>query len=333
MSASNSNAPRIGLYPGSFDPVTNGHIDVIRRASGLFDRLIVAVGWNTAKKPVFSVEERISHLQEACADLPGVEVSSFGGLLAHAAREYGAVAVVRGLRAVSDFEWEFQMALMNREMAEACETIFLMPSPEYSFISSTMIREIARLGGDVSPFVPAPVAAALVSRLGKQAMNANPLEVRMRQIAADGEDLVGETPVAILELPEDERLHFTANLAFRLHLQPVRGGLLVQGSLELPATCVCDRCLEVYAATFRSDKFCHLFEDVNLDSCLDLTPPIREDILLLLPQRLLCRQDCLGLCPKCGCVLSSGNCGCAKTGVADGGIWNCLDALEGLRNK
>ena len=155
----------VALYPGTFDPVTNGHIDVIRRAARLFDELIVAVGRNATQKTVFSPEERVNHLQQSCAELEGVRVTAFSGLLNRAVKDMGAVAVIRGLRAVSDFEWEFQMALMNRELAPECETIFLMPSPEYSYISSTMIREIARFQGDISPFVPRSVADELVKRL------------------------------------------------------------------------------------------------------------------------------------------------------------------------
>lgn len=158
-------APRTAVCPGSFDPVTNGHIDVIVRASRLFDRLVVAVGQNTAKMSVFTVEERLAHLRAVVGPLPGVEVAAFSGLLTDAVRRFGAVAVIRGLRAVSDFEWEFQMALMNRELEPDCETIFLMPSPRFSFVSSTMIREIARLHGDISAFVPEVVGRALVERL------------------------------------------------------------------------------------------------------------------------------------------------------------------------
>jgi pantetheine-phosphate adenylyltransferase len=155
---------KTAVYPGSFDPVTNGHLDVIQRAARLFDHLIVAIGQNLTKKPIFSVDERRAHLLEACAGLPNVEIAVFTGLLTQAVEEFQAVAVVRGLRAVSDFEWEFQMALMNRELSPHCETIFLMPSPEYSFVSSTMIREIARFGGDLSAFVPDTIAAELISR-------------------------------------------------------------------------------------------------------------------------------------------------------------------------
>ena len=156
---------RIAIYPGSFDPVTNGHVDVARRAARLFDELVVAVGNNFIKVPVFTVEERIRHLQLTCGDIAGVRVASFSGLLADAVRQYQALAVVRGLRAVSDFEWEFQMALMNRELSPACETIFLMPSPEYSFVSSTIIKDIARLHGDINQFVPPPVAGELMKKM------------------------------------------------------------------------------------------------------------------------------------------------------------------------
>lgn len=154
---------RTVLYPGTFDPVTNGHLDVVHRAVRLFDRVIVAVGTNSAKAPMFTVAERLEHLRTVCAGIQGVEIASFNGLLTEAVRDFGAVAVIRGLRAVSDFEVEFQMALMNRELAADCETIFLMPSPRYSFVSSTMIREIAGLGGEIGAFVP-PAICQLVQQ-------------------------------------------------------------------------------------------------------------------------------------------------------------------------
>lgn len=156
---------RTALYPGSFDPVTNGHLDVIERAAHLFDRLIVGVGKNDAKRPIFTTGERLAHLTEACAEWENVDVRTFSGLLTDAVKEFDAEAVIRGLRAVSDFEWEFQMALMNRQLSPACETLFLMPKAEYSFVSSTMIREIARFGGDISLFVPARVARELMVRM------------------------------------------------------------------------------------------------------------------------------------------------------------------------
>lgn len=159
---------KAALYPGSFDPLTAGHIDVIIRAARLFDRLVVAVGCNTSKVPLFSVDERLVHLRHSCAGMENVEVASFAGLLTDAVKHFRVDAVVRGLRAVSDFEHEFQMALMNRELYSGCETIFLMPSPEYSYISSTMIREIARLGGDIRAFVPPDIAELCKERMSKQ---------------------------------------------------------------------------------------------------------------------------------------------------------------------
>ncbi len=160
---------KIAIYPGSFDPVTNGHLDIIKRAANLFDTLVVAVGNNGSKNALFSPEERLELLRQSCADLglTNIEFKCFQGLLHHEVRKLGAVAVVRGLRAVSDFEWEFQMALMNRELDEQCETVFLMPSPKYSFVSSTMIKEIAKLDGKVKPFVPEFIAQILRERLAE----------------------------------------------------------------------------------------------------------------------------------------------------------------------
>jgi len=151
------------IFPGSFDPVTNGHLDVIKRASGLFDKLIVSVAINESKRSLFTMDEKQFLLREACSDagLKNVEVLSFEGLLVDAVKKFDASVIVRGLRALSDFEFEFQMALMNRELDKACETIFLMPSPEYSFTSSRMIKEIARYNGDISAFVPPIVIDAL----------------------------------------------------------------------------------------------------------------------------------------------------------------------------
>ena len=152
---------RTALFPGSFDPVTNGHIDVIERASSLFDKIHVTIAINGEKNPMFSLEERETLLEEVCASFENVEVGVFDGLLIDAAKKFEVAAVIRGLRAISDFEYEFQMAMMNRTLSEKCETVFLMPKPAYSFLSSRMIKEIAMFGGDVSHFVPPPVAAAL----------------------------------------------------------------------------------------------------------------------------------------------------------------------------
>ncbi len=152
------------LYPGSFDPVTNGHLDVAFRAARIFDRVIIAVASNSEKKPLFTFEERMELLRHACREHKNIEISSFQGLLVDAVEEFNASAVIRGLRAVSDFEYEFQMALMNRTLNPHCETVFMMPSPEYSFVSSRMIKEIAARGGDISAFVPEFVANAIRSK-------------------------------------------------------------------------------------------------------------------------------------------------------------------------
>lgn len=158
---------RTVLYPGSFDPATNGHLDVACRAARIFDRLVIAVAYNSEKNPLFTFEERMELLRMTCKDMPNTEIVSFKGLLVDAVGEFDACAVIRGIRAVSDFEYEFQMALMNRELNEKCETLFMMPSPEYSFVSSRLIKEIARCGGDISPFVPPVVAAAIEKKCGK----------------------------------------------------------------------------------------------------------------------------------------------------------------------
>ena len=152
---------RTAIYPGSFDPLTNGHLDVVQRAAKLFDRVIVAVAKNEGKHPLFSQAERMALVKKAVADLPNVEADSFDGLLVEYVAAKKARAIVRGLRAVSDFEFEFQLALMNRKLDENIETIFMMPKDTYTFLSSRIVKEIARLGGDVRQFVPPNVQAAL----------------------------------------------------------------------------------------------------------------------------------------------------------------------------
>jgi pantetheine-phosphate adenylyltransferase len=152
---------RRAIYPGSFDPVTNGHLDVIERARKLFDEVVVAVAHNDEKQPLFSLEQRLDLLQQTAGRIENVRIAEFRGLLVEFARAEKAGAVIRGLRAVSDFEFEFQMALMNRSLNAAVETIFLMPKEEYTYLSSRIVKEIARLGGNVSSFVPGCVAKAL----------------------------------------------------------------------------------------------------------------------------------------------------------------------------
>jgi pantetheine-phosphate adenylyltransferase len=155
---------RRAIYPGSFDPVTNGHLDVIERARKLFDEVIVAVAHNDEKQALFSLEERLQLLEQSIGKIGNVRIAQFDGLLVDFAAAQQASAVVRGLRAVSDFEFEFQMALMNRKLNTNVETIFLMPKEEYTYLSSRIIKEIARLGGDVSSFVPQVVAKALQTK-------------------------------------------------------------------------------------------------------------------------------------------------------------------------
>jgi pantetheine-phosphate adenylyltransferase len=156
---------RTAVYPGSFDPITNGHLDVIQRAAKLFDKVIVAVAKNESKNPFFSMTQRQELCAQAVAHLPNVTVDAFTGLLVEYVERMQGDAVVRGLRAVSDFEFEFQLALMNRKLNERVETIFMMPKDTYTFISSRLVKEIARLGGDVSGFVPKVVQEALTNRL------------------------------------------------------------------------------------------------------------------------------------------------------------------------
>jgi len=152
------------VYPGSFDPVTNGHLDVVERAAELFEKVVVAVAVNPSKAALFTSEERVHMLREACAHLGNVHVESFTGLLVEFAARQGASVMVKGLRAVSDFEYELQQALMNRRLGQGVETIFFMTSPENLFLSSSMVKEIARLGGDVSQFVPPQVRALLAQK-------------------------------------------------------------------------------------------------------------------------------------------------------------------------
>lgn len=153
------------LYPGTFDPITFGHIDVIRRAADLFERVIVTLAINSQKQTLFSVAERRAHIEQAVQDMPRVEVGECRGLLVQYAIEQGAAAIVRGVRAVSDFDYEFQMALTNRKLAEQVTTVFLMPHEQYTYLNSSIVREVARLGGNIDCFVPAFIARAMADKL------------------------------------------------------------------------------------------------------------------------------------------------------------------------
>ncbi|MFQ5719367.1 MAG: pantetheine-phosphate adenylyltransferase [Acidobacteriota bacterium] len=161
------------VYPGSFDPVTNGHLDLVCRAANLFDEVVVAVLVNPAKGETFDVRERVEMLRRATRDFQRVRVDSFDGLLVNYIHSAGAQVIVRGLRAVSDFEYEFQMALMNRRLNSAVETVYMMPAETYTYLSSRLVREVASLGGTVSGLVPEAVAEALARRLGPAAGGAS----------------------------------------------------------------------------------------------------------------------------------------------------------------
>jgi len=159
--------PKVAVYPGSFDPPTNGHLDVLERASKLAGTLYVAVAVSMTKHPLFTPNERVELLEQITAGMPNVKVDRFDGLLVDYAKQMGASAIFRGLRAVSDFEYEFQMALTNRRLNPDIETLFLMPSQDYSYLSSNMIKEVGLLGGDLSPFVPPQVAQLMKEKLRK----------------------------------------------------------------------------------------------------------------------------------------------------------------------
>jgi len=158
---------RTALFPASFDPITNGHVDIARRALRLFDRLVVAVAVNLAKRGIFSIEERLEMVEHAFHGETAIEVRSFDGLTVDYAREIGAQAIIRGVRAMSDFEYEFEMALMNKHLFSEVETVFMMPSQQYMFVSSSRLKELVRFGRDVEEFVPAEVAKQLRERLGR----------------------------------------------------------------------------------------------------------------------------------------------------------------------
>ena len=167
------NAEQIAIYPGSFDPLHNGHVDIIQRGSRLFDRIVVAILLNIEKSPLFSVAERVDIVREVFREYPNVEVDTFDGLLVEYARRKRAGVIVRGLRAVSDFEYEMQMALMNRNLNPAVETVFMMPSETYTYVSSRIVKEVVALGGSVTNLVPSIVESRLrEKRLGRQTLRA-----------------------------------------------------------------------------------------------------------------------------------------------------------------
>jgi len=155
----------IAIYPGTFDPITYGHIDIAVRASKIFTKVVAVVATNPAKNPVFSMEERVELAREALKDVPQITVIGYSGLIVNCVTEYGASAIIRGLRAMSDVDYEFQMAYTNRNMLNSAETVFLMPSAEYAYLNSTLVKQIARHGGDISGFVPEYVKKRLLEKI------------------------------------------------------------------------------------------------------------------------------------------------------------------------
>lgn len=158
---------KLAICPGSFDPVTNGHLNIISRAAAMFDKVIVVVMVNGNKQPLFSSDERVDLLRRATADMPNVEIDSYGGLLADYAREKQANVIVKGLRALSDFEYEFQMALTNRKLNPAVETVFLTTNAEYMYLSSSLVKQVAGFGGDIREFVPAQIVTDILQKYGR----------------------------------------------------------------------------------------------------------------------------------------------------------------------
>jgi pantetheine-phosphate adenylyltransferase len=159
---------RRALYPGTFDPMTNGHLDIVRRATQLFDEVVIVVAKNVGKQPLFSLDERVALVRASVKDMPSVRVEEHQGLIVHYAKEIGATALIRGLRAISDFDIEFRMASVNRKLASAVETVFLMPSDEWSFLSSSVVRELWSFDADYQGFVPKPVSRALNSKTKRE---------------------------------------------------------------------------------------------------------------------------------------------------------------------
>ena len=184
------------IYPGTFDPITNGHLDILKRAAQLFEEVHVVVAVNVRKHTLFTLEECLGLIRKCTSQLKNVHASSFEGLTVDCLRRFGAEVVIRGLRAVSDFEYEFQMALMNKKLDPGCETVYLMPSEQYTYLNSSVIREIAALGGSVTEFVPAPVEAMLRKKVGAPHGSVNRPDAAVAQAGGGAAKAVSRKPAA-----------------------------------------------------------------------------------------------------------------------------------------
>jgi pantetheine-phosphate adenylyltransferase len=296
---------RTAIYPGSFDPITNGHLDIVQRATRLFDRVIVAVAHNESKGPLFSVAERVALVRQCVAPMKGVEVDNFSDLLVNYVERNGGQVIIRGLRAVSDFEFEFQLALMNRKLNGKVETLFMMPKETYTFLSSRLVKEIARLGGDVGCFVPPAVRKALASKLTAprpKPTPMNPLLINVRHLVQRDLELQGKLYPNQLEISSlDSMIQMDQPVAYDLQVQKMDKSILVHGRLAFHLDCRCVRCLrpfgmEVKLAHFAAALALEGEEAVRVDGdFVDLTPQVREDILLAFPQHPLCEPGCAGV--------------------------------------
>ncbi len=289
---------RRAIYPGSFDPVTNGHLDVIERAVKLFDEVIVAVAVNSQKQALFTLRRTPRHAaaDHARPTPTRLRIVRLDGLLVDYARREGATAIVRGLRAVSDFEFEFQMALMNRKLESSVETIFLMPKEDYTYLSSRIIKEIARLGGEVGSFVPQCVSAALRGKYPPRREPADAMKIHQRQIPDDGLHIEGEESAEVLDLPNSDGLRALGPMRYSLDVGMNADGIWATGELAIDLELTCVRCLEAFAYPLEVTEVAVEMERPTTET-VDLTPVLRDDILLALPAYPHCDWSGERVCP------------------------------------
>jgi len=285
----------MAIYPGTFDPCTFGHLDIIKRARHIFPEVIVAVAHNAGKKPLFSVEERVAMLKKATRGMKGVSVVDFNCLAVDFARSLRVNILIRGVRMLSDYEYEFQMALTNRKLSPDIETIFLMPQETFSYISSKLLKEGAALKADLSAFVPDFIAEALAKK--------SAMKIYIDQIGPEGLIVHETTDPGKLDLGT-EVAEFYSPLTIEARLERVDNvvnvSLIVQGNLTL----TCCRCLSEYNVGFYKE-FCIDYTLEKGVHTIDLDPEIRDYVMLDYPLKPLCKEDCKGLCPGCGANLNN----------------------------